>query len=70
MIRDEKVLARLSAKEPRLYTKTGESYSAARARWRVRYAAYSDAYCMAFCNVYKNKTLRAFYGVELRYMEL
>lgn len=67
---DKLVLAVFKAKTPqRVYCKPGESYDVARARYRARLAAWRDAYCMAWCNVYKGKTLRAFYGIEMQFIK-
>jgi hypothetical protein len=66
---DPAVLALLSCKEPRRYQKNGETYASAQVRWRKRYDAYRDAYCMAWCEVYKNsKLFKAFYGVEMKFV--
>lgn len=67
---DKLVLAVLTAREPkRVYCKPGEPYDVARLRYRARLAAWRDAYCMAWCNVYRGKTLRAFYGVEMKFID-
>jgi len=72
-MQDKKVLKLLSCKEPRHYQKPGESYASMQARWHARYAAYRDAYCMAWCEVYKgasNRNYKAFYGVEMEFVRL
>lgn len=38
--------------------------------FRARWVAYKDAYCMCWCRAYPGHFGRAFYGVEMKWIEL
>ncbi len=61
-----------SARHPRIGYRPGETHSDAMRRYRRRIAEHRDYVCMYDCTVTpgKRRFMRAFYGVEMKWLAL